>query len=102
MSNSLEKVTITRISMNGRWSCLRIMNVDVISTCSTNGVIQYNYPGNRNIDDTITSMIDWYIRRFSLEFLENINVDKLRSDIVQGFHQMEEISLKVVDKAFGK
>ena len=93
MSNSLKRVRIIRISLNGRWLCLQIMNVDVISINARNGVIQYNHTGNRNIDNTVTSMIDRYIRRFSLEFLENINLDKLRSDIVQGFHQMEEIDL---------
>ena len=89
MPRSVDKVKILRSSRDGLW-----YHLSIIDEISSDGEVIVN-DGNTNIDDAIILVAIQFIRRFGSKYPQNINLDKLKCDIIQGFHQMGEISLNI-------
>ena len=89
MSNLVRKVIIERTSRDGHWSCLQIKYV--VSNREVEGVVIHDC-WKCNIDDAFTLVLNVFMRRSS-KYLQNINLDKLKYDILLRFYQMEEIEL---------
>ena len=93
MSNTVYKIKIERSNEDGRWLCLTIKyEVSNRESNQRTRIREYN-DGNRNIDDAITTVMDRFIKTFSSTYLQSINLDKFKCDMVQGFQQMQEINL---------
>ena len=89
---SHKSITIERTSKYHCWQLLKI-------TCyHSNGrrfsaVWKSNKPRNSNEENAITTLMDRLFKKLNSTYLANINLDKLRSDIVKGFRQLREIDL---------
>ena len=88
----VEKVEIKRISQNGRWRKLAMYYVDYDYLTGFERSTKNGKKTNRNEEDATVSLLDNFERGFTsyrcLYFLRNINLDQLRSDVLQGFHQL--------------
>ena len=93
MSNSAKKVEIKRISQNGHWDELALMYcLEFDGWKNNNGKITTN--ANRNEEDATVYLLDIFVRSYSpSQYLRNINLDQMRADVLQGFHQLRENDL---------
>ena len=92
MSNSAKKVEIKRISKNGHWDELVLMHCLGFDGWNF-GKFTRNVE-NRNEEDATVYLLDIFVRSYSpSQYLRNINLDQMRADVLQGFHQLRENDL---------
>ena len=92
MSNPVNEVIIQMINRFGRWSYLTIMYEESGSKVQEDKRVEWN----RSMDNAIASVVRRFFRHYSSTYLQNVNLDKLKCDIVQGFRQMVQNDLNCV------
>ena len=90
MSNLVKKVHIKRIGLNSN-GCLLTINVD-------RSIFQFQFRSDmtnpNGSEETATiSFLDNVVDVSLFRYLRNINLDQMRSDVLQGFNQMRENDL---------
>ena len=87
MPNSVKKLEILRISLYGHWDELIIR---CVISDESEFISSSQNTDDRNEENATTSLLDSFVRLYSYRYLRNINLDQMRSDVLQGFQQLRE------------
>ena len=85
MANFVQRIEIKRISQNGDWHelVMRFVSFDAI----------WRYRRSMETEENATlSLLGYFVSDFSFG-LRNVNLDQMRSDVLQGFRQLRENDL---------